>query len=269
MKLERVEPAWARLHRESAKALLRAEAAMLRELRAALRSAAGRALLSLSDDADRTHALLVVRQAVKDAALALEHALVHGKTSARRVALHRVAAEVALLTRQLEAHGFDGPEAPEMSDGSAEDAALAQTAAGSLASAWGASVIAGIARWSDDPTSTTPIRAARAAVDQVDYRLRRTAATETSRSFNDEHAEALDEIADANDGATWLPAIWKRWDAMLDRKVCQACKDHDGETAFIGFAFDGGDKPGEMHANCRCIETMVFLPVRLPEKEAA
>ena len=55
----------------------------------------------------------------------------------------------------------------------------------------------------------------------------------------------------------------KHWEGILDRRICEVCKAHDGEIVPVGMKFDGGDEPGFVHVLCRCQDALVFLPARM------
>lgn len=78
-------------------------------------------------------------------------------------------------------------------------------------------------------------------------RIIRAAVTETATAFNDSRAEALR-------GFESLGILMREW--VVDGNPCPDCEAHDGETTGINDSF-GGDEPGSMHPNCRC----VWIPV--------
>lgn len=80
-----------------------------------------------------------------------------------------------------------------------------------------------------------------------DARLRRIVATETARSFSDVSMEAADNYK-----------LVRRWNAILDAKVCAFCESMDGEETLPGETFKGGTEPGYAHPNCRCYSDLVI-----------
>jgi len=108
------------------------------------------------------------------------------------------------------------------------------------------------------------------ATRKTDKRIRRIAATETSRSYNRQHEEAVEELAEKHKEESWLPLVFRRWDATLDARVCVTCREHDGEIVPLGFDYSDGDSPGDVHVNCRCSDTILVVPLPVSsEAEAA
>ena len=89
------------------------------------------------------------------------------------------------------------------------------------------------------------------------------------RSYADARDEASDAAAKRHPDATWLPAVLKRWDATLDKRVCPRCRALDGTLRPIGVDFAGGRDPGHVHANCRCTSHLLFIPLRIPHDSDA
>lgn len=90
----------------------------------------------------------------------------------------------------------------------------------------------------------------------LDFMLRRTAATEVAHAFNDERERQTDEVSKAYA----VPFIVKAWDATLDKRTCNVCARRDGTLQFIGLSFPD-DGPGKVHPNCRCVS--VLWPQRI------
>lgn len=205
------------------------------DLRAATRGVLGELVLSLGGvsaignaTTARVWALTAVATAAKEVARRISRSVLEARRSARATALIRIAAE-------------SGSAPPPPSD-AAEDAGLADAAAASYGAAWSAAVTRAVLAWADDPRGMPPIKA---ASDSQDYRLARIAATEVSQAYNDEHEEA---------GRTLRrPGAVRRWEAMLDRRVCKVCREMDGKTTPLGGSFAGGREPGFVHPVCRCI----------------
>jgi hypothetical protein len=85
------------------------------------------------------------------------------------------------------------------------------------------------------------------AVKANRWRLDRIAVSENSRRFNSGRAESVAESIDRAEverkTGLRLVAIW---DAMLD--ACEVCGALDGKDESHWM----GDRPGAVHANCRC-----------------
>jgi hypothetical protein len=268
-KLKRPPVAWERQHKQAAKELITAEMKTLTGMRRAAARALGTLLASLSDSEEparaRSTAINAVRRAVTELSLSLAQEVLDGRQRAREAALRRLTAELTLLRTQLQSAGYRDPvDDPSASDGD-EDAALAQSAAASLAAQWSQLAIARVLLWADDPSGSLPAQL-KQSLTPMDSRVGRTAATEVSRAYNDEHDEGVGWVAEDNKQAEWLPAVFKYWSAILDRRVCATCAAHDGEIVVVGMKFDGGDEPGSVHVCCRCVDSIVFLPFMLPGK---
>lgn len=86
-------------------------------------------------------------------------------------------------------------------------------------------------------------------------RVDRTVITETSRAFNevlDNEAEQLS--AKILPGTPAHAVLFKRWDALLDRRTCHICSNLDNDIVPLDAdAFRHGFKPGLVHPRCRCI----------------
>lgn len=89
----------------------------------------------------------------------------------------------------------------------------------------------------------------------LDFMLRRTAATEVAHAFNDERERQTDEVSKAYA----VPFIVKVRDETLDKRTCKVCARADGTLQFIGLSFPG-DWPDMAHPNCR------GLPVLWPQR---
>ena len=139
-----------------------------------------------------------------------------------------------------------------------EDAHHAQTSGESLATQWLslATVAVGRALRRDEDVTSAIDETRRA----MEHRAARTAGTETAQAFNDERSVGLADAIerDAEFAAAIEAAGFVRyWDAILDRRTCQVCRNHDGETAPIGASFSDDDEPGDVHVLCRCIAMIV------------
>ena len=100
-----------------------------------------------------------------------------------------------------------------------------------------------------------PHKLAQETTDAWITRVDRTVVTETARSFN----EALDDgsqqlAAKVLPGTPAHALLFKRWDALLDRRTCHICSNLDNEIVPLDApSFRGGNRPGEVHPMCRCI----------------
>ncbi len=263
-----VDPAWAALHRKSAAALLSAERRALEQLRVTaagvIHEAADAAEAAAAHDPKhrRLFAIAATKRAMVRLSATLETALAASRHQARVASLGRLSAELDLLRRQLVAAGIhEAPRVPHLSD-SAEDGPAAHAAAASYTAAWGTAAVAAILAW-ERRTDLSLAAALRRTIPANDYRIRRIATTETARAFNDEHDEGVGYVATESKGAIWLPGLFRRWDATLDRVTCPICARLDGEIVMVGRSFSGGLVPGYVHPHCRCIGTLWFMPVRV------
>lgn len=267
---------WRAIQRGNQATLLHAEASLLRDLRLRTKRVVDDAALAAANygasdtEAAKRAAIAATRGAIGRMQTVLEQAITAGRADARARALARLDVELGEVRRQLRKRGVDAQlTAPARSDG-VEDTTAATATASSYASAWGSSVLAGVLSWADDPTGDVGVRVTE-SVRTTDFRLRRIATTEVAIAYNDEHGEALETIARENRDARWLPAVLKCWDATLDRKTCSTCSARAGDIVPVGMPFRGGDEPGHVHPHCRCIESLIFLPLRLEQttREAA
>lgn len=261
-RLAQIPPDWAKLHRVSAGAFLLAEGRSLASVRRVARGVLADTMLAVDGmqavGASAKSALFqAVQSGGKKMQAAIASAIVDARDDARELALARLDKEISLLERLI---GVD-LDRPERSDGG-EDASHGDVAGSSFSAAWTAALLGAVLRWADDPSSRLSLRA---AAEQQDYRLRRIAATEVSRAYNDEHDEGTGWLVDTYKNETWIAAVVKRWDATLDRKVCSVCRTHDGEIVPLGTTFDSAEEPGAVHPVCRCLDTIIALPARLRE----
>lgn len=236
-------------------------------LRKAIRSEHATAVTSILGAWDTQVPLVVIRTARQTMANAVASQVLESRKAARQVALDRLSAELEQIATELGRAGYDvALAAPRQSDG-IEDAAIADAAGASFTSAWASRMLSLVMKWADDPHDMLAAQS-RTVIQDLDFRIDRIATTETARAYNDEHDEGVGYAFKDLRDAEWLSAVLKRWDSTLDRATCEICRGHDGELAAVGFDFDGSDEPAEVHANCRCMDQLVFLPVRLPEQKA-
>lgn len=160
----------------------------------------------------------------------------------------------------MQAMGADVAQ-PIISDPSQTDAAHAEVAAASYASAWAGLALAALSAWASSGGKGSPTVAIQTTIKRSDYRIVRTVVTESARAHSDEHRTLVDGIRKANEGRRWLGRAFRRWDARLDRVVCAVCRGHESEEAPIGGRFKQGHEPGDVHPGCRCISTLIMLPL--------
>lgn len=253
--LPRLSPAQARLIRASQAAMLTGE----RETLARLQQAAERALAEVQRAAQhmmRPHRgllLVALRHAADGLRYAVTAIVLQGRGEARQAARGRLHAELAEVSRELRVD-LGQPPANE----AVEDAGLAQSAAESYVAGWRAALTVAVMRWQDG----SPQKALRTAHDTQAHRLDRIAATEVPQAYSAAHDEGAGWVAERHKDARWLPLIVKRWDAKLDR-ACSVCSGMDGRLAPLGMSFKGGLVPAFVHPRCRCLSSILVLPVRM------
>lgn len=91
----------------------------------------------------------------------------------------------------------------------------------------------------------------REAVQEKRWILDRIAATENAQAFNEARR---DEVRRATSGDVAL--LMRTWDATLDSRSCSQCEDLDGTSIPFDGSYPGGFDPGDVHPNCRCVETI-------------
>lgn len=89
------------------------------------------------------------------------------------------------------------------------------------------------------------------------------AATEVPSAFGDERDRLETRIV--RDNPTLAPLLFKTWNARLD--ACPRCHALDGQRRLWGFAFEGGQVPGDVHPRCACFTTYMPIPVVLPGRQ--
>lgn len=240
--------------------LLKVEAKALAELRKSISTAKTSvvaAIVTMAGDKLQRHtAIAAVAAAASTLRSQAAQAATRARTGGRDLATARIAAEVATIGAML----GEKIQAPPQSDAH-EDAVFGAAAGDAIAAAFRAATLAAILK-DREATAAQAAGAVQAAIKPLDAKARRTAATETSRSFNAEHGLATAAMAAAATSAAWLALTARRWDATLDRLVCLACKTHDGELAAVGSKFKRGEEPGDVHPSCRCVSTLILLPMR-------
>ena len=100
-----------------------------------------------------------------------------------------------------------------------------------------------------------PHRLAQQTTDSWLSRVDRTVVTETSRAFNEVLYDESEQLrAKILPGTPAHALLFKRWDALLDRRTCHICSNLDNEIVPLDApSFRGGNRPGEVHPMCRCI----------------
>ena len=204
-------------------------------------------------DARRAALLAIILAGSNRMATKLQRTIQDRRQATREQAVQRVRVELKTASVQIDI--TSGVQARL-----AEDAMHAQSAADALAAAWRANAIA--AALEAGRSDESQAAAIAAAGDSMDGRALRTGATEGAQAYSDEHRRVLEDLADDEGISQTLAAarIVRQWSAILDRRTCSDCADHDGEVSAIGGAFDGGDEPGFVHPLCRCIDLVTALP---------
>lgn len=140
------------------------------------------------------------------------------------------------------------------------DEALATAAAASLAGGWGSVALAELGSADEGAQA----KAMAGVPELLDGRVRRTAATETARAFNDERDDILILLGGGElEGRVpphdvVQPGLFKVWSAVLDRVTCAACFGMDGTVLEAAKTFKSGPPP--LHPNCRCVVEHVIIP---------
>lgn len=207
-------------------------------------------------------ALAAVRGAVSQLSSDLVAALEAGRADARHTAFIRVQAELSQLKHSLKRAGVGFDSLPLGSTNglinTEDDNIVSYSAATSYVAAWLSATMAAVLKWSREQSGSVAT-AISIAAERQDYRLGRLASTETSQAYNDEHAAEWADFVDTAKtdprNLIWLGLLFRRWDAILDRKTCPICARLDGEVAIVGQGFSSGYEPGSVHPHCRCIDT--------------
>jgi hypothetical protein len=82
----------------------------------------------------------------------------------------------------------------------------------------------------------------------IRHRIDTIAATEPSQALSANRAAIIYELPPPP-GSLWM----KRWDAVLDRYVCEECAALDGTIRRASESFPGHAIPGHVHPRCRCM----------------
>ncbi len=254
-RLDEPPPGFVALARGTQRGLLRAEAAALRDLRQHNRAAVATVLAALTagqfSKRIAIHSVATAATVLREATIATVAA---ARESARGLAAGRVTAQLARINRVVGAD-IQPPPADFARD---HDAVLAAAAGESTSAAFRAIMLATVLRREGDAV------AVRAAGATLDGRARSTATTEVATALADEHAALVNHIARDRRNLAFLPLLAKRWDDKLDGHVCKVCRAHHGEIALLtphGAEFRNGDVPGKVHRSCRCVDTLIALPL--------
>jgi hypothetical protein len=257
----RIPPGWEVVHRLSLVSLVKLERDAFITLRDLVRSHDGMLVNEIANK-DLNGVLKAIKKSSNSLYEALWETILDIRAEARKEGFRALVDELNRLQDDVD----DSFGAPEVEHWSHADEIHAQAAAASFRAAWTAAVMAAVMRaYSRDESTQEAISLASRLQD---YRLARIARTEASRAFNQSRKESLKWISERHDDRNWIAAIFKRWDATLDSRVCAICRDLDGTYVPAGFDFPDGNEPGDVHVNCRCIQTLIYLPVPLSESKA-
>lgn len=267
-----VPVAWRHLGDVSTRRLVRTEAKNLVALRTAARAVHHQLLGHMAANPTRAAALRALGPSRAHMAGVVAQEILKARQRAKDAALDQAAAELLLLAHELKRLGYHQGlhfGQPVRSDEDA-DRASADAVGHSLAARWAHAVLALLVASEDDEDPHIAGRA-REVMQRLDKGIGRIAATETARAYAAQHDDAVDETLGEDEDLPrkerkWLPFVAKRWNAVLDRKTCAVCRDHDGELATIGDDWSDHDMPGEVHANCRCVPALVLLPIPLSDQ---
>ncbi len=149
---------------------------------------------------------------------------------------------------------------------SVSDDAAAAIISASLTAAWGTAALRSVASGGEMAAELAAI------IDAFDPRLRRAAATEAARAFNDERALLMSDLGGSGQGPPEPPSpapgggggsrLFKIWSAILDGRTCAQCFAADGEVVELHESFRYGNPP--LHPHCRCI--VEHIAVARPER---
>lgn len=192
-------------------------------------------------------ALLVAQSMVEAVRRALREQIATVRADARAAGSDRLRRELAMAT---------GEPIDVASSLSPIDSARADVASQSLSAALASGLLVAVQRTSRGADLRREVAL---AFDALGPRIARTVATENATAFGAARDEGMGWVAETRADRAWVPLLYKRWDATLDRKTCKVCKDLDGDVKFIGASWD--PRPGEVHPHCRCFAALAMLPV--------
>jgi hypothetical protein len=237
--------------------MLRAEKASRKDMGAvvAVTTAALVDSLSSLDATDAGAAAVLAHSAIRKSHGELERGLELAVTAAavraRETAAAHASAQLAEANRVLRAYEIPtGSIATLAVAEDAIDAARAASVSRSIGSRWLMSITSRIKAWQSSGGSLP--QTARDASKSIAPQLDRAAATETAVAYAEEHERHLDHAMEQAKASPLHRLLHKRWEGVLDRKICRVCANHDNEVVPANEPFRGGAVPGEVHPNCRC-----------------
>jgi len=280
-KLDKVPERWERVHKQGLKRLVHTEAVSTVKMRTEVRRVHSQLVSML--DGTKAEGLRALKQAREHMARTVAEQINKTRVRARDAALDQTQAELRQLTRDVRAAGKRVPDLAHKlgsagetkASATAADLANADAIGNAFASRWAQSVLHHIVNASDEDETDVAWNA-RMVAAQMDHQIKRIAATETSKAYNDEHDsainDALGDVTGDDEDDTGLAVesteeadvwdgrgVFKMWNAYLDRATCVECRSHDGEIVAPSEPFSNRDVPGHMHPNCRCEQTLVYL----------
>jgi hypothetical protein len=92
----------------------------------------------------------------------------------------------------------------------------------------------------------------------IESKLDLIAATEVPSAFSEERERI--EVRFVREDPTFLPFLWKVWNARLDG-ACPVCRGLHRKKRHWGIEFEGGKQPGRAHPRCHCYATYMPIPV--------
>ena len=248
---------WQLLERQAARARLRSETELLRDLRAVLRFQVSALTERLDYVQDKSKALLLIRQAADRIDDAITATVTVGRGAARDASLAQVSRELEHLRKLLTADGWTAGELPPDPTPAPreDDVAAAANVAASVSSRWGTAALSAVYAWEEDPSDVSLATAVRGTVVALSPQLETIAATEISDAFSAELEEALEPLSDY----PWSAQVFKVWSAMLDGVTCHRCYELDGRAVPVDDPWpDGAYQP--LHPRCRCMGVPLYIP---------
>lgn len=251
-----------RAHRKTSRALLTVEQRAVSLLRSTVKASTDRVLarLAASGETSPERIVAIVVRETPVLRATLESVLAEVRLDAKKSSSERITAEWALVVKDGGKVGFNIPSLAFSAAITPTDQEAITSSAASLTAQWSRGLAA--AAWMQPDAASLS-----AAARHIDYPVRRTSTTESARAFQDARDEATDAITREHRKASWLPAIFKRWDATNDSRLCPRCSSRDYQLRPVGLSFSGGSAPGYEHVCCRCTEGLVFLPLVFESRE--